>query len=238
MKKNIKNNDKILNKIISLIFIFLVSIGVIALFIGLYKNYFQSVDIIQVSQNELSRAIYDEAKILDKQTQQEILSLNQEFSKKNIHFTILTIPSLKGALINRYATLFMENLKNQTPQMSHILIILAIQEKQIFIHPSESLQAILGSTEVFALIDKEHHFIEQSLYQKAILTALEGAAYEVANFYQIESLKNNLQQSAITTIEREVATEHNSIIEALLKVLIILAIAILFIRFDSRKEIE
>lgn len=212
------------NKILSFIFVFFLCVMLCGGAWSIYKHHFEPIKPIALNAHQ---AIYDTAHILDAGLRAKIADINAQFHtfKENPQIILVSIPSLHGVYISRYAHALFDTL--QTFAFKPILIFVAEHENDIVV--LESLTSLKPQT-ILALLER----MKKISHNKSLLSGLDNLIQSI--FYELlpqSTKKNQLQSFALTPIELESIQERDSLTEILLKLIIIATIIILFVRFDN-----
>lgn len=218
----------LLNKMTSFILLFLPIIIVVGGVGSIYKYYFESIEPIAFQKDVF---IYDTAQVLDSSLREKIVSINARFQElpDTPKITFVSIPSLRGVYVNRYIELLSKSLESLYSG-KNILVFVAQKENKIAVWTSRHTES--SSRKLAALAERSERLIKN----EGIVASLNNAIQTI--FYELlpdSKQKLALQEFALSSEELEIAEEHSSMAEIFLKIVIIIVILVLFIRFDKDK---
>lgn len=218
----------LLNKLTSFILLFLPIMIVVGSVGSIYKYYFESIEPIAFQKDVF---IYDAAQVLDSRLHQKILDINAQFQElpDTPKITFVSIPSLQGVYVNRYIELLSKSLESLYSG-KNILVFVAQKENKIAVWTSRHTES--SSQKLAALVERSERLIKD----KGIVASLNNVIQTI--FYELlpdSEQKLALREFALSTEELEIAEEHSSMIEIFLKIVIIIVILVLFIRYDKDK---
>ena len=218
----------LLNKMTSFILLFLPIMIIVGGVGSIYKYYFESIEPIAF-QNDIF--IYDTAQVLDSKLCQKILDINAQFQElpNTPKITFVSVPSLQGVYVNRYIELLSKPLESLYSG-KNILVFVAPKENKIAVWTSHHTES--SSQKLAALAERSEKLIKNN----GIVASLDNVIQTI--FYELlpdSKQKLALQEFALSSEELEIAEEHSSIMEIFLKIVIIIVILVLFIRFDKDK---
>lgn len=216
------------NKMTSFILLFLLIMIVVGGIGSIYKYYFETIKPIAFQKDVF---IYDTAQILDSNLRKKILDINAQFQElpDTPEMTFVSIPSLNGVYVNRYIELLSKPLESLYSG-KNILVFVAQKENKIAVWTSHHTES--SSQKLAALAERSEKLIKDEGMNASLDNMIQTIFYELLpNSKQ----KLALQKFALSTEELETAEEHSSMAEIFLKIVIIIAILVLFVRLDKDK---
>lgn len=219
----------LLNKMSSFILLFLLIIMVVGGVISIYKYYFETIPPIAFEEN---RTIYDNAEVLDSKLRKKIATINEQFKElpDSPQMTFVSIDSLNGIYVNRYVELLSKPIM-ALHSGKNILIFVAQKEKRIAIWTSHHTES--SASKLAALAERSEKLIQDEGMHASIENIIQTIFYELL---PDSNQKLKFQDFALGVEELEIAEEHNSMAEMLLKIVIIFVIVILFVRLDKTNK--
>ena len=216
------------NKMTSFILLFLPIIIAVGAVGSIYKYYFESIEPIAFQKDVF---IYDTAQVLDSNLREKILDINTQFQElpNTPKITFVSVPSLQGVYVNRYIELLSKPLES-LHSGKNILIFVAQKENKIAVWTSHHTES--SAQKLAALAERSEKFVANEGINASLDNMIQTIFYELL---PDSEQKLALQKFALSSEELEIAEEHSSIMEIFLKIVIIIVILVLFVRFDKDK---
>lgn len=145
---------------------------------------------------------YDEPNILTSETKELIMNVNDTYEQtvEKPQIVVAVIDSLNGETIEDYSVALFEKWKiGNTDYNNGILILLALEEREIRFEIGYGLEGALTDGNTGKILDNNLAYLSNNLFDGALQQIFRGTALEVAAEYQYETEANLASSTPVVT---------------------------------------